>query len=377
MARRLFLHIGTPKSGTTYLQTVLWANKPALKAQNVLLPLERFQGHFHLSIIARDQQAQLATLGPRALRAWDRMASQASNWRGDVLISHELFAYASADRARWTTDRLGELCDELHIIVTGRDLGRQVPAEWQETIKHGGVHRLHDYYGLVRQRSPKIGFWHAQDLISLLTQWGAGLPPERVHLVTLPPKGAPRDLLLNRFAGLIGVDPHALDTSVSRPNESLGLVEIETLRRCNIHAPHDTPRSSKNYLTKTVLAEGILAQRPDPQKFAPTAADHAWAVQAGGEMVEAIKQLPFDVVGDVDDLLPDPEAEVAPSPDDVTDAEVAAVAVETIPALLYDLGDALKEARQAFTHERRIPLKVHVRRRLGLIRRKLLRQPLA
>jgi hypothetical protein len=374
MAKRLFLHVGTPKSGTTYLQSVLWANKPALKKQGLLLPLQRFQSHFHLSTIARDAPQQLSVLGPRQLKAWDRMEAEVSQWSGDALISHELFVYSSAERARWTTEKLSALCDELHIIVTARDLGRQVPAEWQETIKHGGTHGLHDYYELVRKRSRKIGFWSAQDLISLLTEWGAGLPPEQVHLVTLPPKGGPQNLLLERFCGLVGVDSALLDTSISRANESIGVAEIELLRRCNLHIPEDAPKHTRNHLTKTVLAEGILAKREGMQKFAPTPTDHAWAVEAGREIVEALGHLPYDVVGDLDDLVPNAQPESGPSPDDVTDHQVAEVGAETIPALLYGLGDELARARSAFQAERDLPLKTHVRRRLGLIKQKLSRR---
>ena len=38
MAERVFLHIGGPKCGTTYLQTVLWSNKPRLAEAGVLRP---------------------------------------------------------------------------------------------------------------------------------------------------------------------------------------------------------------------------------------------------------------------------------------------------------------------------------------------------
>ena len=36
--RGLYLHIGLPKTGTTYLQTILWQNRAALSAQAVLVP---------------------------------------------------------------------------------------------------------------------------------------------------------------------------------------------------------------------------------------------------------------------------------------------------------------------------------------------------
>ena len=38
MAAKVFLHIGLPKTGTTYLQTVMWADRERMRAQGVLLP---------------------------------------------------------------------------------------------------------------------------------------------------------------------------------------------------------------------------------------------------------------------------------------------------------------------------------------------------
>lgn len=369
MARRLFLHVGTPKSGTTYLQSVLWSNQKALRQQGVLLPLGQFISHFHLSTIARDAQVQLQAMPASGHSSWDRMVKQVTSWKQDALISHELFSYTPPERVRWTVEHLTPLCDELHVVITARDLARQVPAEWQETTKHGGTHRLHEYYEYVRAHDPKVAFWAAQDIVALLRHWGAELPPERTHLVTLPPPGAPTDLLWKRFAGLIGIDPDSVDTSVSRPNESLGLVEIETLRRCNEHAPKDVPRHVRNTLTRQVFAEGILAKREGAERFAPSPEDHAWAVKAGNEIVDTIAELPYDVVGDIDDLRPNPEPVQAPSPDDVSDADVARVAVETLPTMLFNLGGALRESRQAVQFERDIPLKIHVRRRLGRVKR--------
>ncbi len=38
MADRVFLHIGVPKSGTTYLQAGLWQNREPLRDQGLLFP---------------------------------------------------------------------------------------------------------------------------------------------------------------------------------------------------------------------------------------------------------------------------------------------------------------------------------------------------
>lgn len=447
MANRVFLHVGTPKTGTTYLQSVLWANKEALKQQGLLLPLSRVREHFYLSNIARDDERPLETMPPHGHTAWERMLTEVGDWDRDALISHELFALCSADRAKWATDSLGTVAAEVHVIVTARDLARQVPAEWQQTIKHGRAHRLSEFYEDLRSEEPTVVFWRVQDLPGVLARWATGVPEEHVHLVTVPPTGAPRDLLWNRFATLIGVDPGSVDASIDAPNESLGVDEVETLRRINLHAPTDEERPRQQLLVRQVLAEGILAARANAQRFAPPTREHPWVVERGTQMVQELRRSAYDVVGDLDELLPPPEPPQGPQPDEVDDKAVAQVAVETVSAVLYrtheletqrlgtqlvslqqrlaslqqrlasqqerlaslqerlasaqqqlkartervakleqrvktleertrSLQQQLAAARQAFREERAQPLTVHLRRRAGLVKRKLLRQPL-
>ena len=48
-ATRVFLHIGEPKTGTTFLQQVMWSNRAELAAQEVVLPGHHGQDHFRAS----------------------------------------------------------------------------------------------------------------------------------------------------------------------------------------------------------------------------------------------------------------------------------------------------------------------------------------
>ena len=49
MARRVYLHIGLPKTGTTYLQTLMWNNREVLAGQGVLLPGDSRRQHLWAS----------------------------------------------------------------------------------------------------------------------------------------------------------------------------------------------------------------------------------------------------------------------------------------------------------------------------------------
>ena len=46
---RVLVHIGEPKTGTTFLQQVMWSNRAELAAQGVVLPGHHPQDHFRAS----------------------------------------------------------------------------------------------------------------------------------------------------------------------------------------------------------------------------------------------------------------------------------------------------------------------------------------
>ncbi len=408
MARRVFVHVGTPKTGTTYLQSVMWANKDALTQQGLLLPLDAVRGHYYVAAVVRNAAAALKTMPPAAPKAWDRMLQQIAEWKGDAVISHELLAATSRSRAEWAVEQLRQDSAEVHIIVTARDLARQIPAEWQQTVKHGRAHTLKAFYATLQDEDPSthpgvkasVLFWRVQDLPTVLANWGAGLPPEHVHVVTVPPSGAARGLLWQRFATLLGIDPDSVDTSVTMPNESLGVVEIETLRRVNELIPADVPRPQLQTMVKQVFAEGVLAARHDMQKFAPPPDVHPWVVERGTVMVEQLRTSGYDVVGDLDELLPPAEPLAGPDPDDVGADAISGVAVQAITSLLFSRDELatrklmadLKEQRAALDRRtarveelqgqlaaanteldrRGRPLRVRVRRLLGRVKRRLL-----
>ena len=125
-------------------------------------------------------------------------------------------------------------------------------------------------------------------------------------------------------------------------------------------------------------------------------------VARGIQMVDQLRGLPYDVVGDLDELVPDPEPVPGPDPDDVPEHAVAQVAVEAIAALLFGednlptqrliaeqrklaaeltrrtervraLRDALAAERSVLHHERSHPFRTYVRRRAGGLRRRMSR----
>ena len=79
VAQRVFLHVGSPKTGTTFLQNVLWAQRGKARGQGLLLPLERFADHYLASLDLRGLSGR-PEHPARALGIWDRLVTEASRY---------------------------------------------------------------------------------------------------------------------------------------------------------------------------------------------------------------------------------------------------------------------------------------------------------
>jgi hypothetical protein len=340
VARRVWLHVGLPKTGTSFLQGVLWSNKAAVKRHGLLVPAS-MQHHYRASLYVRGVWRERPAA--EAIAAdWEHLLDLVHRADGDVLISHELFAPATVEQARYAIESFGG--SETHVVITARDLARQLPAEWQQSVKQGSVHRMDDFVQDVVDRGPRARwFWRVQDLVDVADRWGADLPGDRVHLVTVPPKGADPTVLWTRFASLLGIDPDSVSLERTRSNESLGQVEVELLRRINESRGDRFPILGSHRWFKDLLANETLAKRPGKVKFAVDASVHEWICDTSRETVAALEQRGYDVVGDLKDLIPPEEPESGGNPSAATEADMLRAATETIVDLLDVHRSAVKD----------------------------------
>ena len=99
---RVFLHVGSPKTGTTFLQQVLWSQKRRAREQGLLLPLDSFFDHFLASLDVRGLAGR-PEHPPHAQGIWRRVVEESRAWAGGtVLVSHELFASARTRKRIWS-----------------------------------------------------------------------------------------------------------------------------------------------------------------------------------------------------------------------------------------------------------------------------------
>jgi len=330
VARRVFLHVGTMKSGTSYLQSLWWQNHRELARRGLLLPGDRKGVHFHAAseLCGRPEVVALMTEEQRG--SWERVLGEAMAVDTDVLVSHELFSRADPQQATAALARLGDVAEEVHVVLTARDLARQLGSAWQQDVKQGSALTLHDYWQKADRDRPGGEFWLHHDVPAILDRWTAGVPPARVHLVALPGPGAPRDWLWQAVCTLTGIDPHGLDDQPGRSNDSLGLAEVEVLRRIQAALPPDAQNLETVRFLKGFFTRQILVSSGGGERFVLTPDMHAWARERALEQRSSLLERDLDVIGDLDDLVPPEQPPAGRTPDQVDPDEVAEAAVQAL-----------------------------------------------
>lgn len=336
--KRVILHVGTPKTGTSYVQDVLDRNKPVLADAGVLYPVERFDGHF---LAALDlMRLPWGGLETEAVGTWDALAEQVNAWDGTSIISHEILATASRAQVRHALESLGHPHTEIHVVLSVRDLVRQIPAEWQENVKHRRTLRYDTFLNRIRdpKRESRIAswFWGVQEIPAILERWGADLDPSRVHVVTVPKPGAPKTMLWERFAATLGIADIDLDLHAERANPSLGVPETALIRRINKMANTSIEPAFYRPLVRELLAHRTLSQRTRSARLSLPAEEWEWADQLSRAWIDELDSRGYDIVGDLKDLTPDPPPDRFANPDRPGERRVNAAAIDAIRVLLEE-----------------------------------------
>ncbi len=341
MSRKVLLHVGTPKTGTSYLQDVLFRNREVLAAAGIAYPADRHDSHF---LAALDlMQLPWGGLQSDAIGAWDDLAAQVrealSAGAGTAVISHEILATASRAQIGRALESLGR-DTEVHLVLSVRDLVRQIPAEWQENVKHRAQLSYGAFLDQIQdpERASRIGawFWGVQEVPEILDRWGQELPPEQVHLVTVPPPGGAPELLWKRFSQAFGLDGIDLDLEGERHNPSLGVPETTLLRRINRKANAELAPGDYRPLVRELLAHQTLSRRTSSPRLALPPDLHPWVQELSASWIAEIEARGYDVIGDLGDLVGAPPVADYADPDRPRERQVAAAGVDAITALLLE-----------------------------------------
>ncbi len=180
-SKRVFFHVGAPKTGTTYLQNVLFKNRELLAANGVLYPYDDAGQSFR----SMQDFRGAGWAGGRAAEfrgEWEAVAGRARGWDGStVILSNELLGGSSAERIARGLRTVEPA--EVHVVFSARDFARQLVSDWQEHIKHKHTVTLEQFvddlieFGLDAPQPFGELFWGMHDATYVLARWGALVPP--------------------------------------------------------------------------------------------------------------------------------------------------------------------------------------------------------
>jgi hypothetical protein len=330
----VFVHIGAPKSGTTFLQNMLWSHRGPLKAGGVLYPYDRPTEHFEAMLDLREQGWGNISRA-RVRGAWQRVARRVREWDGHtVILTNELLGRANPAQITRLLESLAPA--DVHVLYTARDLATQLASSWQEQVKHNIAVPFEEFLAEMVKHGPETQppfarhFWPLQDAGYVLSRWAARVGGDRISLITVPAAGA-RQVLWHRFCETTGLDYAAY--AIGRVPENVGLthVEAEFFRRVNEGISDMIPREYaaivRNGLMRQV-AQGNGVRLRLPESHFPLVHQRATG------LVETLRGRGYGVVGDLEELIPVPSNRGDPPTAGVTDDALLSLATTTVHTLL-------------------------------------------
>ena len=315
---RVFLHIGLAKTGTTSIQAALEQSQERCAAHGLCLPGGRHHAHRRAAydLVGRrieGDQGSVAGSFRRLVQAVDACGAPRA------VISEELLALAQPRHVRRLGRELG--AHQLEVVVGARDLGRTLLSGWQQEVVNAQTFDWRTYADAVRDPDrgavrAGVAFWLRHDVLRVLDTWEGLVPRDRIHLVTLPPAGAPGEVLLDRFADAVGLPAGLLRLDGPRRNTSLGPVELEVVRRLNTRLG-DLPRRQYLAVVERGIRPGVQGRASRTLTLPPE--DVGWVAERSAALVEQLAARGYRVHGDLEELRT-PELSTEPSTEPGSDA---------------------------------------------------------
>jgi hypothetical protein len=299
VADRVVLHIGTMKSGTTYLQAVLTSG--ALDEVGGFYPGGRFGTQ------TRAVRRLLRPVEQRQPRPWQELAEEVRERDGVAVFSQEFLSFARRERAAQLVGSFDGT--PVEVVLAVRDQRSAIAAQWQSYVRNRGTDDLATYVDRLQARGKRgrrtkaaRSFRRAQDVPGILRRWN-GHDGASVSVVVVPPAGSAPAALWHRFCEAAGLEAHDPPAAAVPANESLGYASCDALRRINAQMerlPMDRYRRAR----KGVI-EALLPLRPEEERPRLDASGLAFAAGLNRAIAAAVQAPGVRLVGSVDELPAD------------------------------------------------------------------------
>jgi hypothetical protein len=329
--REVYLHVGPVKTGSTFLQDLLWQYRDDLARQGYHHP----GTHPNEMWLATNDLQEGAFVNypiPQASGVWAQVCKRVLAYDGRSVISHEVLGL-SADRH---IDRIVRSLTpaRLQVIVMARSLAAMLPSLWQESVRSVDRDGVSWPDFLASQRDTRAPI---TDALLIVQRWLAHLPAEQIHVVTVPRAGTDPTVLLGRFSEALGIETTSWPADDVARNVSLDMVQTELIRQLN-----QTSAASIDHRAQRLLVHDALLSHLRPpnltRRIRLPSSEREWIESETCRRVDGLRDCGALLHGDVDDLASPPDM-WQDVPDTVTDADLLEEALHLLVSSHPDNSD--------------------------------------
>lgn len=317
MAKRLVIHAGFLKTGTTALQASMNLKHKALLEQGVLYPRVvnprvAVEADHHFAALAligkpegwRDEESE-SDFEP--IETWNSLCKKLNAYKGTSVFSSEMLSELLVPQIQKINAETK--AEEKDVVFSIRPLVKILPSAYQQKIKFGQIKVsyekwLEQVFDPSRESSAAKQFWLRHDYPVVLSRWIEVFGKDHVLLVVADENN--REFLFHTFNQILHLKPNTLKQFKNiGTNRSLTLDEGALLMEVN--------RLFRKYRDwtdyKIFVREGAAKFLTDSESKNPEAkklVTPQWAIDAAKEItlkhIQEIKNLGIKIEGDIDSL---------------------------------------------------------------------------
>jgi len=306
--KRLIIHAGFHKSGTTALQESFALNRQLLREEGILYPPIGTKAHHRVAWALTQKPWGWSKRGGEKTppKTWEKMVDRIKSAKEEtVILSSEFFSELDGEKIRKVrSDVKGR---DIQVLFTLRPLAKLLPSSYQQYLKYGITVEYEDWLHAILDNpgESKVSptFWKRHSHGKVVARWVDIFGKSNVTLLIV--NEAQPTFLFDEINKFLNLPIGTINAAPSGSNRSLTMEEISLLLELNRQFPKE--RVWDEY--EVFIRAGYIRNLTD---HIPAAADKArlltpqWAVDKANELGEVIQRELLNtgvkIIGDVDSL---------------------------------------------------------------------------
>ncbi|NDA82359.1 MAG: hypothetical protein EBY01_04795, partial [Actinobacteria bacterium] len=308
MKKKLVIHPGFHKSGTTALQEALSEHRKELKANGVLYPSIGTKTHHRAAWSLNGTVWGWKKRGGEQVstKIWENLVRRINSSSDEtVILSSEFFSELDGEKIR----KIGHDFKnrELEIIFTLRPLAKLLPSSYQQYLKYGMKIKyddwLHEIFNNREKTKVSPTFWMRHEHSKVIARWVDTFGSRKVT-VLIADESRP-SFLFEEVNDFLGLPKGTLVAAKRGSNRSLSMEEISLLLELNNQFPKE--RSWDEY--EVFIRDGYIRELTDhvsPANDNERLLTPQWAIdranEMGSETLKDLRNYGIRVIGNLESL---------------------------------------------------------------------------